>query len=83
MRTFLLISVLGIIGCVTGPEDHTSSVAQGEFCYDEIYAYCDGNTMVQVCESGQETNTNCASYGGTCNPVGSTVTCSYNLPLED
>ena len=80
MRAFLLISVLAITGCAIEREDHTSSVSQGEFCYDEIYAYCDGQVMVQVCESGQETYTDCSAYGGTCQNIGSSSTCDYPPP---
>jgi hypothetical protein len=81
MRAFLLISALAIVGCATEREDPTSSVSQAEFCYDEIYSYCDGEVSVQVCDSGQETHTDCSAYGGTCQNVGSTTTCEYLEPI--
>ena len=77
MRAFLLISVLAIGGCGLEREDDTSSVSQGEFCYDEFYSYCDGQDMVQVCENGSEPRVDCSANGGSCQDIGSTATCNY------
>ena len=81
MRAFLLISVLAIAGCAIEREEHTSSVTQGEFCYDEFYSYCDGDVMVQVCANGSEPSTDCSEYGGTCVNIGSSATCEYLEPI--